>query len=78
MIPPDSETRNPMSKPRGPGEKPKRISTVNARSESVNSRPTFSSAWREGRRCIIPVDSFFELNWESGKNVWWRFRRTDG
>lgn len=78
MIPPDSETRIPMSKPRGPGEKPKRISTVNARSESVNSRPTFSSAWREGRRCIIPAESFFEPNWESGKNVWWRFRRADG
>ena len=78
MIPGDSDTRIPMSKPRGPGEKPKRISTVNARTESVHSRPTFSSAWRQGQRCIVPAASFFEPNWESGKNVWWRFKRADG
>ncbi|RYX89307.1 MAG: DUF159 family protein [Comamonadaceae bacterium] len=78
MIPPDSDTRVPMSKPRGPGEKPKRLSTVNARSETVNSRPTFSGAWRRGQRCIVPASSFDEPNWESGKNVWWQFRRADG
>ncbi|MBU1359737.1 MAG: SOS response-associated peptidase [Gammaproteobacteria bacterium] len=78
MIPPDSETRIPTSRPRGPGEKPKRLSTVNARTESVNSRPTFSSAWRAGQRCIVPASSFDEPNWESGKNVWWQFRRADG
>lgn len=78
MIPPDSETRIPMSQPRGPGEKPKRISTVNARTETVNSRPTFSGAWRKGQRCIVPASSFFEPNWESGKNVWWQFKRADG
>lgn len=43
MIPRESETRFPMSSPR-PGEKSKRISTVNARSESVASRPTFRNA----------------------------------
>jgi putative SOS response-associated peptidase YedK len=78
MIPPVSETRIPMSTPRGPGEKPKRLSTVNARSESVNSRPTFSGAWRAGQRCIVPASSFDEPNWETGKNVWWQFRRADG
>jgi putative SOS response-associated peptidase YedK len=30
------------------------------------------------QRCIIPAVSFDEPNWETGKNVWWRFRRTDG
>ncbi|RYE45635.1 MAG: hypothetical protein EOP24_19045 [Hyphomicrobiales bacterium] len=78
MIPHDSDTRVPMSRPRGPGEKPKRISTVNARTETVNSRPTYSGPWRRGQRCIVPAESFFEPNWESGKNVWWRFRRADG
>jgi putative SOS response-associated peptidase YedK len=29
-------------------------------------------------RCIIPAASFDEPNWETGKNVWWRFRRADG
>lgn len=78
MIPPDSDTPTPMSTPRGPGEKPKRLSTVNARTESLNSRPTFSGAWRGGQRCIVPASSFDEPNWESGKNVWWQFRRADG
>ncbi len=31
-----------------------------------------------GQRCIIPAANFDEPNWESGKNVWWRFKRTDG
>ena len=78
MIPPESNTRIPMTRPRGPGEKPKRLSTVNARTESVNSRPTFSGAWRAGQRCIVPASSFDEPNWETGKNVWWQFRRADG
>lgn len=34
--------------------------------------------WARGQRCIIPADWFDEPNWESGKNVWWRFRRADG
>lgn len=78
MIPPDSETRIPMSRPRGPGERPKRIATVNARTETVRSRPTYRDAWKRGQRCIIPAESFDEPNWETGKNVWWRFRRADG
>lgn len=78
MIPPDSETHIPMSKPRGPGDKPKRISTVNARTESMTSRPTFRDPWKQGRRCIIPATSYDEPNWETKKNVWWAFRRADG
>lgn len=78
MIPPDSTTRIPLSKPKKEGEKPKRISTVNARRESVASRPTFSQAWKRAQRCIVPASSFDEPNWETGKNVWWRFCRADG
>jgi putative SOS response-associated peptidase YedK len=26
----------------------------------------------------IPAILFFEPNWESGKNEWWTFKRTDG
>ena len=57
---------------------PARIMTNNARSESVASKPTFRGPWSRGQRCLIPADSFLEPNWESGKNVWWRFRRIDG
>jgi len=52
--------------------------TVNARFEEVASKPSFKDAWRHGKRCLIPASSFDEPNWESGRNVWWRFRRADG
>ena len=55
-----------------------RIMTNNARSESVATKPTFRGPWSRGQRCLIPADSFLEPNWESGKNQWWRFRRSDG
>lgn len=53
-------------------------STNNARSEELARKPAFRDAWKQGQRCIIPAESFDEPNWETGKNVWWRFRRSDG
>lgn len=53
-------------------------STCNARSEELADKATFKDPWKHGKRCIIPAWSFDEPNWESGRNVWWRFRRTDG
>jgi putative SOS response-associated peptidase YedK len=53
-------------------------STNNCRSEEAAAKPTFRDAWRRGQRCIIPAVSFDEPCWETGKNVWWRFRRADG
>ena len=55
-----------------------KYSTVNCRSEEASDKPTFRDAWRNGQRCIIPALSFDEPCWETGKNVWWRFRRADG
>ena len=52
-------------------------STTNARFEEITTKASFKSSWTYGKRCIIPAVSFDELNWESGKNVWWRFRRAD-
>ena len=53
-------------------------STNNARSEELASKATFRDPWKYGKRCIIPAAWFDEPNWESGKNIWWRFRRADG
>ena len=53
-------------------------STNNARAEELAAKATFKHPWARGQRCIIPAVSFDEPNWESGKNVWWRFRRADG
>jgi putative SOS response-associated peptidase YedK len=55
-----------------------KFSTNNARAEELLSKTTFKHPWARGQRCIIPALSFDEPNWETGKNIWWRFRRTDG
>lgn len=33
---------------------------INARSETVSEKPAFSEAWNKRRRCLIPVDGFYE------------------
>lgn len=52
--------------------------TNNARSEELADKASYKHPWARGQRCIIPAADFDEPNWETGKNVWWRFRRTDG
>lgn len=52
--------------------------TQNARSEEVAAKASYQQPWRRGQRCIIPAWTFDEPNWESGRNVWWRFGRSDG
>ena len=52
--------------------------TYNARSETVAEKPSFRDAWRQGRRCIVPVEAVFEPNWESGRAVRWKVTRRDG
>jgi len=53
-------------------------STNNARFEEIASKASFKHPWLHGKRCIIPAWSFDEPCWETGRNVWWRFRRADG
>ena len=52
--------------------------TNNARSEELADKASYKHPWARGQRCIIPANTFDEPNWETGKNVWWRFRRSDG
>ena len=52
--------------------------TNNARSEELAAKASYKLPWARGQRCIIPAADFDEPNWETGKNVWWRFRRADG
>jgi len=51
--------------------------TNNARSEELTQKASYKDPWARGQRCIIPAETFDEPNWETGKNVWWRFRRAD-
>lgn len=53
-------------------------STVNARFEELTQKASYRDPWKYGKRCVIPAESFDEPCWETGKNVWWRFKRKDG
>ena len=53
-------------------------STNNARYEELSAKASYKQPWARGQRCIIPADWFEEPCWETGRNVWWRFRRADG
>lgn len=52
--------------------------TNNARSEELEAKASYKDPWKRGQRCIIPASTFDEPNWETGKNVWWQFKRADG
>ena len=51
---------------------------VNARSETVTTSSNFRDAWLSGQRCIVPMRSFMEDDWRSGKAVPTRIARVDG
>lgn len=72
MIPGTSKTRTPTT------SQGRRMSTNNARRETVATAWTFSRAWKAGQRCLIPAWSYDEPYWGTGKNIWWRFWRADG
>lgn len=52
--------------------------TYNARSETVAEKPSFRNAWRKQHFCLIPLESFFEPNYESGRAVRWKISAQDG
>lgn len=53
-------------------------STYNARSETVDSKPSFRDAWRKAQHCIISADAIYEPDWRSGKAIATRIRHVDG
>jgi len=55
-----------------------KFATSNARFEGIEQKASYKLPWQRAQRCIIPAQSFDEPCWESGRNVWWRFRRADG
>lgn len=50
----------------------KRFSTMNARAETIGELHSYARPWREGKRCLIPLQNFFEPNYESGVPVRWQ------
>jgi putative SOS response-associated peptidase YedK len=50
----------------------KRFSTMNARAETIHQLQSYAKPWNEGMRCLVPMQDFFEPNYESGKAERWR------
>lgn len=50
----------------------KRYSTMNARAETIQQLRSYAKPWREGQRCLVPMQDFFEPCYESGKAERWR------
>ncbi|WP_052326654.1 SOS response-associated peptidase [Deinococcus peraridilitoris] len=53
-------------------------STFNARSEDVKQRPSFALAYREARRCLVMVQSFYEWSGKQGQRQPYEIGRADG
>ncbi|WP_019139843.1 SOS response-associated peptidase [Noviherbaspirillum massiliense] len=52
--------------------------TYNARTETIATKPSFRSAYKHGQFCIIPVASFYEPSYETGKAERWEIADAEG
>ena len=57
--------------------------TYNARHETVAEKPSFRNPWREQQWALVPMEHYFDPNWEDaaqngGRSVRWRIRRANG
>ncbi|MGR3320693.1 MAG: SOS response-associated peptidase [Pseudooceanicola sp.] len=50
---------------------------INARAETIAEKPAFRAAARE-RRCLIPMDGFYEWDRSGDEKLPWFIRRADG
>jgi len=56
----------------------KRLTTLNARSETIGEKRSYAGAWRAAQTCLVPTLAFYEPNWESGKAERWSIGMADG
>ena len=57
--------------------------TYNARAETVSEKPSFRGAWKARQFALVPMESYFDPNWEDaalngGRSVRWRIAMHDG
>lgn len=55
-----------------------RLTTMNARAETIGEKPTYKTAWRKCQLCLVPMQAFFEPCYETGKAVRTRISMADG
>lgn len=55
-----------------------RLSTTNARAETLGQLRTYRDAWHHGQLCLVPMRAFFEPSYESGRAVRMRIGLADG
>lgn len=53
-------------------------SGINARSETVSEKPMFRGSWQKGKRCLIPLDSFYEWQKVGKARLPYAIARADG
>jgi putative SOS response-associated peptidase YedK len=57
------------------------FATFNARAETVESKPMFRGAWKERKRCLIPISGYYEWQYRDGPKQPpqpWYFTAADG
>jgi putative SOS response-associated peptidase YedK len=60
-------------------DKPKfGLKTYNARTETVAEKPSYRNAWKKKQYGLALMQGFYEPNYESGKALRWRIKRSDG
>jgi len=55
----------------------KDFSTMNARDDTVGQLKNYKPYWNAGQLCLIPMQAFFEPNWEQPKHVRWSIGMAD-
>jgi putative SOS response-associated peptidase YedK len=53
------------------------LTKFNYRSEEFTDKPAFKDPWARGKRCLVPVDGFFEFTGEKGNKQPWLFKPAD-
>lgn len=53
------------------------ISTMNARAETIAEKRSYAGPWRQARTCLLPMQWFYEPNYESGRAQRWAIGMAD-
>jgi putative SOS response-associated peptidase YedK len=54
-----------------------RLTTMNARAETVGQLRNYKQAWASSQLCLVPCLSVFEPNWEQPQHVRWAIEMAD-